>query len=221
MRTAPAAERNKGAILAVLARVLSRFAGPDPRRPALASAPADAASAARRARGLVLEIASGTGQHVVHFAKALPALDWQPSEFDAAMLPSIASWIESEGLANVRPPLALDVGRHPWPVARADAIVCINMIHISPWQATLDLIAGAARILGANGVLFLYGPYRRFGAHTAPSNEAFDADLRARNAEWGVRDLEAVEEIARGYGFVLNEAVAMPANNFSVVFRKT
>ena len=196
-RTAPAAERNKDPILAVLARVLSGFA-----------------------RGLVLEIASGTGQHVAHFAKALPALDWQPSEFDAGMLPSIAGWIDSEKLPNVRPPIILDVGRHPWPMAQADAIVCINMIHIAPWQATLDLFAGAARILGADGVLFLYGPYRRFGRHTAPSNEAFDADLRARNAEWGVRDLEAVEEIARGYGFALIEAVAMPANNFSVVFRK-
>jgi SAM-dependent methyltransferase len=193
-RTAPAAERNKEPILAVLKRVLP-------------------------ARGLVLEIASGTGQHVVHFAKALPALAWQPSEFEAGMLPSIADWIDAERLSNVRASLVLDVGQ-PWPIERADAIVCINMIHISPWQATLDLMQGAGRILGANGVLFLYGPYRRFGAHTAPSNEAFDADLRARNAEWGVRDMEAVEQAAKGQGFTLHDVVAMPANNFSVVFRK-
>jgi SAM-dependent methyltransferase len=152
----PAAERNKDAILDVLRRVLPK-------------------------NGLVLEIASGTGQHVSHFAAALPALEWQPSEPDAEMHASISAWIEAEGLKNVRPPIALDVGTHPWPVERADAIVCCNMIHIAPWQATLDLMQGAGQVLGPGGVLFLYGPYRRFGAHTAPSNEAFDADLRSRN----------------------------------------
>jgi SAM-dependent methyltransferase len=195
-RTAPAAERNKGPILDVLKRVLADFTG-----------------------GLVLEIASGTGQHVAHFAAALPALEWQPTETEESALPSIASW--GEGLANVRAPLVLNVHQLPWPVARADAIVCINMIHISPWQATLDLMAGAARTLDQDGILFLYGPYRRFGGHTAPSNSAFDADLRSRDPAWGVRDMEAVEVVARGHGFALEEAVAMPANNFSVVFRKT
>lgn len=193
-RTAPAAERNKGPILDVLRRVLPE-------------------------RGLVLEIASGTGQHVGHFAQALPGLEWQPTETEDSALASIASWVE--GLANVRSPLVLNVHQSLWPVARADAIVCINMIHISPWQATLDLMAGAARTLGPSGILFLYGPYRRFGGHTAPSNSAFDADLRARDGARGVRDMEAVEVVARGHGFTLNEAVAMPANNFSVVFRKT
>jgi SAM-dependent methyltransferase len=188
----PAAERNKGPILEVLRRVLP-------------------------GRGLVLEIAAGTGQHTAHFAGALPSLEWQPTEFDASMLPSIEAWCA--GLANVRKPIALDVGKMPWPVGRADAILCVNMIHISPWQATLDLFAGAKTTLGPGGVLFLYGPYRRFGAHTAPSNETFDEDLRSRNPEWGVRDLEAVEAAARNHGFSLDEIVAMPANNFSVIFR--
>jgi SAM-dependent methyltransferase len=193
-RTAPAAERNKEPILGVLKRVLP-------------------------ARGLVLEIASGTGQHVAHFARALRGLEWQPTEFDASMLPSIAEWIEAEQLTNVRTPLVLDVGK-PWPVDRADAIVCINMVHISPWQATLDLMSGAARVLGRGAVLFLYGPYRRFGAHTTPSNEAFDADLRARNPEWGLRDLESVEEAAQRQGFALRDIINMPANNLSVVFER-
>jgi SAM-dependent methyltransferase len=193
-RTAPAAERNKEPILGVLKRVLPEH-------------------------GLVLEVASGSGQHVVHFARALPALQWQPTELDPDMLPSITDWIEAEQLANVRAPLLLNVGK-PWPIDRADAVVCINMIHISPWQATLDLISGAARVLDPGGVLFLYGPYRRFGTHTAPSNEAFDADLRARNPQWGVRDLEAVEAVAQQQGFALKDVVAMPANNFSVAFGK-
>jgi hypothetical protein len=193
--SAPAAERNKQPIIDVLARVLPE-------------------------RGEVIEIASGTGQHVAHFAAALPALNWQPTEPQADMHDSIAAWIEAGSLSNVRPPIVLDVSKHPWPVRRAEAIVCINMIHIAPWQATLDLMRGAGEILSARGVLFLYGPYRRFGAHTAPSNEAFDADLRSRNPAWGIRDLEAVEDIAKRNGLRLIETVAMPANNFSVVFGK-
>lgn len=194
-QSAPPAERNKGPILDVLKRVLP-------------------------ARGEVLEIASGTGQHVVHFAKALPALVWQPSDPDAKSRESIAAWIAAEKLANVRPPLAFNVGDHPWPVERADAVLCINMIHIAPWQATLDLLAGAGRILPEGGVLFFYGPYRRSGAHTAPSNETFDAQLRARNPEWGVRDLEAVADAAKLQGIELRETVPMPANNFSVMLQK-
>ena len=170
-RTAPAAERNKEPILAVLRRVL-----PD--------------------SGLVLEIASGTGQHVVHFAQALPDLEWQPSDPDPEARSSIAAWIAHEGLPNVRPPLDLDVGAEPWPIERADAVVCINMIHISPWAATLHLMAGAARLLPMQGVLFLYGPFRRLDRETAPSNEAFDAQLRRQNPEWGVRNLEAVVSVA-------------------------
>jgi SAM-dependent methyltransferase len=192
-RSAPSAERNKGPILDVLKRVLPE-------------------------RGLVLEIASGTGQHTAHFAQALPALEFQPTEADSEMLPSIAAWCE--GLPNVRAPFTFDIAQLPWPVERAAAILCINMIHIAPWQATLDLMKGAARTLGDGGVLVLYGPYRRGGAHTAPSNEAFDASLRSRNPEWGIRDLVKVAEVASSHGLSLEEAVAMPANNFTVVFRK-
>ncbi len=192
-RTAPAADRNKAPILDVLRRVLPQH-------------------------GLVLEIASGTGQHAAHFAAALPGLQWQPTEPDATYYDSIRAW--TEGRSNVRPPLALDVSSRPWPVERADAILCINMIHISPWQSTLDLVAGAGELLSTGGVLFLYGPYKRKGAHTAPSNEAFDADLRARNPEWGLRDMEAVIDVAAKKGLGFREAVAMPANNFSVVFGK-
>jgi SAM-dependent methyltransferase len=168
--------------------------------------------------GTVLEIASGTGQHTAHFAQALPMLEFQPTEADGEMLPSISAWCE--GLANVLAPFVFDIGKLPWPVERADAILCINMIHIAPWQATLDLMKGAAQTLGDGGALILYGPFRRFGVHTAPSNQAFDADLRSRNPEWGIRDLEKVAEVANGHGLSLEEAVAMPANNFTVVFRK-
>jgi SAM-dependent methyltransferase len=192
---AAAAGRNRDPILAVLERVLPE-------------------------RGEVLEIASGTGQHAVHFARALPALSWQPSEPDVGMHGSIAAWIAHERLTNVRPPIALEVGVRPWPVARADAIVCINMIHIAPWQATLDLMAGAGNVLASGGVLFLYGPYRRFGQHTADSNAAFDAQLKAADPQWGVRDLEAVVDIAKPQGVHLEDVVAMPANNLSVILRK-
>jgi len=194
--TAPSAERNKQPILDVLARVLP---------------PA----------GLVLEIASGTGQHVAHFARALPGLMFQPSELDETRHASIASWVRHENLANVRPPLAFDVEQLPWPVRAADAIVCINMIHISPWEATAALMRGAGEILPPGGVLVTYGPYRRDGRHTAPSNEAFDASLKARDPRWGVRNLEAVAAAAKDAGLDFVEAVAMPANNFTVVFRKT
>ena len=193
--TAPSAERNKGPILEVLSRVLP-------------------------ARGEVLEIGSGTGQHVAHFAKALPALTFQPSEVDVSRHASIAAWIREEGLANVKPPLAFDVATLPWPVREADAVVCINVIHISPWEATLALMKGAGAILAPGGVLVTYGPYRRDGRHTSPSNAEFDASLRSRNPAWGIRDLEEVAAAARGQGLVLEETVAMPANNFTVVFRR-
>ncbi|HUE45404.1 MAG TPA: DUF938 domain-containing protein [Aestuariivirgaceae bacterium] len=192
-QSAPAAERNKEPILAVLRRVLPQS-------------------------GLVLEIASGTGQHVVHFARTLPGLTWQPSEPDPQMRPSIAAWLAETGLPNVLPPLDLDVARPDWPIDRADAVLCINMIHISPWQATEQLLAGCGRILPPGGVLYLYGPYRRGGRHTAPSNEAFDASLRRRDPRWGVRDLETVVDAASGHGMDLSEVFDMPANNLSVVF---
>src|SRR4051812_26976071 len=169
---APSAERNKGPILEVLARVFP-------------------------SRGTVLEIGSGTGQHVAHFARALPNLTFQPSELDVSHHASIAEWIRHEGLANVKPPLGFDVTHLPWPVDRADAVACINVLHISPWDATLSLMEGAAKLLPPGGVLVTYGPYRRGGRHTAPSNEAFDASLRARDPRWGVRDLEDVTSAAK------------------------
>jgi hypothetical protein len=168
----------------------------------------------------VLQIAEGTGEHVVHFAAALPNLTWQPTDRDAAALRSIAAWREQAGLPNVRAPLALDVTSQPWPVDHADAVVCINMIHIAPWRATEGLMAGAAGVLPACGVLYFYGPYKEGGRHTAPSNEAFDADLRLRNPEWGVRDLDDVRALAWQYDLDFVERVAMPANNLSVVFRR-
>ena len=186
-RSGPA-ERNKGPILEVLKRVLP-------------------------ARGLVLEVASGTGQHVVHFARALPHLTWQPSDRDVQALQFI---LAQARLGNLRPPLALDVCA-PWPIDAADAVICSNMIHIAPWEAGLALIGGAER-LGAK-LLFLYGPYFRRGRPTAPSNEAFDADLRSRDPRWGLRELETVVEAANRCGFRLDEVVEMPANNLSVVLR--
>ncbi|CAG9200941.1 SAM-dependent methyltransferases [Paraburkholderia sabiae] len=192
---APAAERNREPILAVLERVLP-------------------------ASGTVLEIASGTGQHAIHFAAALPKLVWQPSDPGEDARASIAAWTAHSGLANVRAPLALDVRDASWGIDAAAAIVCINMIHISPWESAQALIGGAGRLLQTGGVLFLYGPYRRGGAHTAPSNAAFDAQLRSRDPSWGVRDMEDVVALADAAGFDSDEPVEMPANNFCLVFRK-
>lgn len=195
-RRAPATLRNREPILTVLSRVLP-------------------------AAGGVLEIAGGTGEHAVHFAAALPGLTWWPSDPDPLSLASMRAWGRTAALANLRPPVALDVQDTRWDVPAAlDAIVCINMLHIAPWSAAQALFAGAARHLEDDGVLFLYGPFRRDGAHTAPSNEAFDADLRARDPRWGIRDLETVQALARDTGFVFAEEVAMPANNLSLVFRR-
>jgi len=194
-RHAPAAERNRGPILDVLRRVLPP-------------------------RGTVLEIASGTGQHVAHFASGLPALVWQPSDRDDEGFASIAAWCVHAGAANALPPIVLDVTHAPWPVATVDAIVCANMIHIAPWEACLGLLRGAGRHLADAGVLVLYGPFMIGGVHTASSNAAFDADLRARDPRWGVRDLDDVAAVARENGLTLDERVAMPANNRTVVFRR-
>ena len=190
---APSPERNKQPILDILARVLPPT-------------------------GFVLEIGSGTGQHVAHFARALPRLTFQPSEMDTDKHPSIAAWIRHENLSNVRAPIAIDLTQRPWPVRAAEAIVCINVIHISPWAATVALMQGAGEILTPGGVLVTYGPYRRDGKHTAPSNEEFDAWLKERDPGFGVRDMEAVMEEAGKAGLEFKEAVAMPANNFCLVF---
>ena len=169
---------------------------------------------------MVLEIGSGTGQHVVHFAKALPQLSWQPSDPDADNRQSIALWSRAERLSNVRAPLGLDVRERPWPITAADAIVCINVVHVSPWPATLALFDTARHVLPPGGVLFLYGPYRRGGRHTAPSNAKFDAELRAHDPEWGLRDVDDLSATADRAGSTLAEIVAMPANNFCLVFRR-
>lgn len=171
-------------------------------------------------QGLVLEIASGTGEHAVFFAENLTGCDWQPSDAEPAALASIAAWRAQAGLVNLRPPLRLDVCDDLWPVERADAMVCANMIHIAPWDCALGLMAGAGRVLGAGGVLVLYGPFKQGGRHTALSNQAFDADLKVRNPHWGVRDLEAVDAAAQAAGLGHMEAVAMPANNLCVVWRR-
>ena len=195
-RQAPAVARNRQPILDVLA----------PHLPA---------------QGLVLEIASGSGEHIVHFAAALPRLTFQPSDPDEVARASIDEWARTEALANVRPALALDASAASWPIASADAVVCINMIHISPWEAAIGLMRGAARLLRVGGLLFLYGPYHRNGAPTSASNADFDRDLRRRNPTWGVRDLEAVIALAQEHGFGTPHVVAMPANNLSVIFRRT
>jgi hypothetical protein len=173
------------------------------------------------AAGHVLEIASGSGEHVVHFANALPGLTFQPSDPDETALRSIAAWIAESGLPNIQPPLLLDASQNDWPVATADAILCINMIHISPWRATEGLLRGAARVLPAGAPLYLYGPYRQASMVTAPSNEAFDISLKSRNAEWGLRNLEDVAALAKALGFSEPQVTPMPANNLSVVFRRS
>ena len=166
----------------------------------------------------MLELASGTGEHAAYFAAASPGWRWQPSDPDAAARASVAAWCE--GLGNVEAPVQIDASAAAWGVEGPfDAMVAINMIHISPWTATLGLMAGAGRLLAPGGVLFTYGAYKRGGAHTAASNEQFDAWLKARDPDFGVRDLEAVEAAAAP-GLRLEEVVEMPANNFSLVFRR-
>ena len=172
------------------------------------------------ARGNVLEIASGSGEHIVHFAAAHPRLRFQPTDPDPDSRASIDAWSRHLGLTNVCPAIALDTA-HSFSLANdVDVIVCINMIHIAPWSAAVGLLRGAATLLPSGGLLFLYGPFRRHGTHTAPSNEAFEANLRAQNSEWGVRDLEVVAELAKECNFLAPTIENMPANNFAVMFRR-
>ncbi|PNU02044.1 DUF938 domain-containing protein [Novosphingobium guangzhouense] len=194
-REAPATARNRDPILAVLRDVLP-------------------------VSGHVLEIASGTGEHAVHFAAALPDLVWQPTDPDARARASIAAWVQQAGLANIEPPLELDAASGAWPVDAAQAVVCINMVHISPWAATEGLMAGAARVLESGYPLVLYGPYRRDGITLEPSNAAFDEDLKRRNSEWGLRSVETVRACALDNGLAFDRLVEMPANNLMLVFRK-
>ncbi|HEX4505810.1 MAG TPA: DUF938 domain-containing protein [Alphaproteobacteria bacterium] len=193
---APATARNREPILAVLKRVLP-------------------------SSGLVLEVSAGTGEHAAFFAAALPHLTWQPTDLDERLLMSIAAHREVAGLDNLRSPLVLDAASSEWPAAHANAVVCINMIHISPWTACAGLMAGAARTLPPGGVLYLYGPYKESGAHTAESNLRFDIDLQMRDPSWGVRNLEDVVALAAEHGLNHAETVTMPANNRSLVFVKS
>jgi SAM-dependent methyltransferase len=191
----PAPERNKLPILDVLRRVLP-------------------------AQGTLLEIASGTGQHAAYFAEHLPNLVYQPSDLDPENLESIRAWVEDAQLPNLRRPLKLDVLVPLWQVDSVAAVFCANMIHIAPWECTEGLLSGVGRHLAPGGVFVLYGPFRVGGAHTAPSNADFDQDLRSRDPRFGVRDLEAVAELAKRHGLELTERVGMPANNWCVVFAK-
>jgi hypothetical protein len=195
-RYAPATARNRGPILDVLRAVLPQ-------------------------RGTVLEVASGSGEHAVCLARALPELVWQPSDPDPAARASIAAWSAEAGLANLRAPLTLDVRRDGLAMPDLVAIVAVNMVHIAPWQATEGLLAGAGGALPTGGLLYLYGPYFRAGHPTVASNAAFDAELRAQDPSWGLRSLEAVTAAAVAVGLHLDRVVEMPANNLSVVYRRT
>lgn len=194
-RVAPHVARNAGPILQVLQQVLP-------------------------ACGLVLEVASGSGEHALHFVRAFPDLVFQPSDPDPLARASIEAWRVDSGVTNLLAPLALDAAAAEWPVARADAILCINMAHISPWAATTGLLHGAGRLLAPGATLYLYGPYRQAGVETAPSNEAFDASLKQRDHEWGLREVEAVAAAAEDEGLALDRIVPMPANNLSLIFRR-
>jgi len=196
--SSPAAQRNRGPILEVLRRVLP-------------------------SSGRVLEVASGSGEHVVFFAKALPDLVWQPSDPDPAALDSVKAWTAHAGLSNVLAPLVLDVTRARWAysIDAVDAVVCINMIHIAPWEACLGLFYGCEALLSPGAPLVLYGPFLRSGVHTAASNVAFDASLRRQDPRWGLRDLDDVVREAGLRGFELAQVVEMPANNLTVVLRYT
>lgn len=196
---APATERNREPILEVLKRVLPP-------------------------QGNILEIASGTGEHAIFFASRLAPCLWIPSDRDPLLRDSITAWKESREIDNLTAPLAINASESQWVIEtteiKINAIVNINMIHISPWESCLGLMAGAGRILSSRGILYLYGPYKRGGKHTAPSNASFDLSLRGSNSSWGVRNLEDVVEVAKAAGLALQEIVAMPANNLSVIFQR-
>jgi SAM-dependent methyltransferase len=194
-RIAPATQRNREAITSVLRDILP-------------------------AKGVVLEVASGTGEHVVHFAAAFPDLTWQPSDYDPAGLASIEAWSSESGLPNILSPLRIDASAADWPLTRAEAIICINMAHIAPWEASEGLFAGAARLLAPGAPLYLYGPYREAGIATAESNEAFDVSLKARNPAWGLRSVEQMNALAAHSGFALEARVEMPANNLSLFYKR-
>lgn len=194
-RSAPAVLRNREPIAALLPRLLPQT-------------------------GLVLEVASGTGEHAAFFASLFPNLEWQPTDPDLGALASIRAWRAEADLPNLLEPLILDASSPDWPIDRANAILCFNMIHISPWEATLGLLAGAGRLLQRGSPLILYGPYFRAGVATAPSNAEFDRSLRARDPRWGLRHLESVTAEAEARGLRFERLFEMPANNLTVVYRR-
>jgi hypothetical protein len=171
-------------------------------------------------RGVVLELASATGQHIEHFARALPNLIWQPSDYDAEHVATLQERVRRANLANLVPPLKIDVTETDWPITRAHAVFNANMIHIAPWAVTVGLFAGAARLLQAGAPLVSYGPYSIDGQHISDSNRDFDESLKSRNPEWGVRDTAELSKVANEHGFTLEERVQMPANNFTLIWRK-
>ncbi len=192
----PATERNRNPILEVLKDILPP-------------------------QGQVLEIASGSGEHVIHFATSFPDITWQPSDLETECRDSIQAWIDHSGLKNIHTPLQLDTTAQDWPDISLDAILCINMVHISPWEATLGLMEKAGKLLKPDGILYLYGPYQKNGTHTAPSNESFELWLKERDQRFGVRHMEEVEKTAKANGLRLETTLEMPANNFSLVFRRS
>lgn len=203
---APATQRNREPILEVLQRILPTT-------------------------GTILEIASGTGEHAVFFAPRLSGRQWLPTDINYLSLASISAWLKYSSSDNIYPPILLDVSANIWPIeletqpegqyrTQITAIVSINMIHIAPWSACLGLMAGAGRILPQNGILYLYGPFKHSGQHTAPSNAAFDEMLKSQNSEWGVRNLDDVIAVAKMQNLQWRETISMPANNLSVVFQK-
>ena len=194
-RSAPAALRNREAIADVLGEWLPET-------------------------GLVLEIASGTGEHAVYFAERFRELEWQPSDVHADALASIAAWREAAELPNLHPPLVIDAASSDWPVERADAVLSINMVHISPWPSALGLLDGAARLLGSGAPLILYGPWLSDDVPTAPSNLAFDADLKRRDPAWGLRRVEDFAAAAESRGLLLQETRQMPANNMMLLLHR-
>ena len=193
-RHAPAAARNSEPLAEVLAEEL-----PD--------------------RGLVLEVASGSGEHAVFLARRFPALDWQPSDVDLEALASVDAWAAEAAVANLRPAIALDAAQANWPIAAADAVLCVNMVHISQWSAAVGLFTGAGRILTSGAPLVLYGPFIEPGRETAPSNLAFDQSLKQRNSEWGLRNTADLDALAADHGLRRTARHAMPANNLVLVYR--
>jgi len=172
------------------------------------------------ASGLVLEVASGSGEHAVFLARRFPALDWQPSDHDAEALGSVDAWAAEGGCANLRPAIALDAALADWPIAAADAVLCVNMVHISPWDAAVGLFAGAGRLLASDAPLVLYGPFIEPDQESAPSNLAFDQSLKQRNPGWGLRNTADLDALAADNGLRRTARHAMPANNLVLVYRR-